>query len=188
MKRVVLPGFLFLAVLVAGCFGSKKNPVKAQPPYTYSRATPQDVLVSLVHAYGARDSTEYAKLYAPDYRGASYDTSDAPGPQPGTFTFNDEVRHIRALAAHPTVLAVSLNLGSSGTWVRTATKGSAEEDWAEIIIYNPHLQIDATVDSYSIQSGELFTFAFSPETPAPASPTDTLWSIVRWTEDAPQVP
>lgn len=112
MGRLVLPTLLILAVALAGCFGSKKNPVKViNPPFTYSRSTPQAVLTSLIHAYESRDSVEYAKLYAYDYQGASYDTSEAPGIQPGTFTRADEVAHIKALAEDARVLGVSMDLG-----------------------------------------------------------------------------
>lgn len=186
MKRFILPAWLILAGLVAGCFGSGKNPVKATPsqPFTYSRATPQDVLTSLVHAYNARDSSAYAKLYAPAYQGVSYDTSGAQEPQPGMFTRADEVAHIKALAQDRSILSVTLNLGAPGSWARTAAKGPGEEDWAEIPIYNPRLQIDTATSSLVLASNEMFVFDFSFETPAPSSPTDTLWSIVRWSETA----
>jgi hypothetical protein len=189
MGRLVLPTLLILAVALAGCFGSKKNPVKViNPPFTYSRSTPQAVLTSLIHAYESRDSVEYAKLYAYDYQGASYDTSEAPGIQPGTFTRADEVAHIKALAEDARVLGVSMDLGPAGSWTRTVVPGP-NNDWTEIAIYNPRLEINESGGGgYNIASSEIFTFVFSPETPAASSSTDTLWSIERWFEDGPSGP
>lgn len=186
MRRALLPALLILAVAATGCFGSKKNPVKTPiTPPPYSRATPQDVLESLIRAYETRDSTEYRKLYALDYLGGSYDTSSAGAIDPGTFTWADEVRHIQKLRQDNNILGVNLDLGSRGTWVRTSATGG--EGWAEITIFNPHLQIDTSIDSYVLTSNEVFTFTFAPDTAA-ASPTDTLWTIVRWFEDGPGAP
>ena len=189
MRRVVLPTALILFFAFSGCFGSKKNPVKApvNPPFAYSRATPQDVLGSLVHAYEARDSTQYSKLYAYDYQGTSYDVSGLF--QPGTFTWADEVAHIKALAESPDILRITLNLGPTSSWIRTVPPGPNDEGWAEIAIPSPHLEIYGVGgDGVQIVPNETFIFEFSPETPAAGSPTDTLWSIVRWSEVGPPGP
>lgn len=176
---------LVSCVLLAGCSGDKKNPVKPHQVPVYSQATPQLTLASFVTAYTSRDSAEYRKLHSIDYQGASYDTSDSPGSQPGTFTWADEVDHIKALAEDRGIIRVSLNLGpSSSSWVRQAAAGPMGEAWAQIVIYNPALEIDAVNNSYSLASNETMTFRFSPDTSS-TSPTDTLWSIVQWYEYGP---
>lgn len=187
MKRSILAALLAAAVLVAGCFGSNKNPVK--PPVegpVYSQSTPQNTLRSLVIAYATRDSVEYAKLFAPDYQGASYDTDTLAGLQPGAITRTDEMAHIKRLADDPSIVRIVLDLGSSSSWVRQPAVGNqGETSWAGIAIGNPRLEIDAYWDSKVLPSGEIFQFTFSPETPAAGSPTDTLWTIVRWEESGP---
>jgi hypothetical protein len=186
MRHAFLPALLVSSVLLAGCSGDKKNPAgpgQGQPP-AYSRATPQATLTSLINAYVFRDSAEYRKLHSIAYVGASYDTSDAPGPQPGTFTYADEVNHIKALAADPYVYRVIMFFGSPSTWTRYPATGPMGEAWAEIAIHSPVLEIDAVNNSYWLASNETLTFQFSPDTSS-TSPTDTVWSIVRWYEDGP---
>jgi hypothetical protein len=34
----------------------------------------------------------------------------------------------------------------------------------------------------ALSDGDIVQFRFKPTTPAPSSPSDTLWKIVSWTE------
>jgi hypothetical protein len=110
------------------------------------------------------------------------------GLQPGSdvYTWASEVRHIQALRQNNDILNVRLDLGSEGTWIRYPALGPNNEQWTEITIFNPKLQIDTVRDSRVLPGSEIFTFTFAPETPAPlAKSSDTLWTIVRWVEDGP---
>lgn len=153
------------------------------PPLIYEiPSTPRLALKNLVTAYSARDSVEYRKLFDVSYQGGSFDTSDASGVQPGTFTWIDEVRHIQALAEDRQIIRVRLDFGPDGAWVRDPVVGPMGELWAEITIYKPYLEVDNPTDSFLLKPA-VITFDFAPQTPAANSPTDTLWYIVRWRED-----
>lgn len=184
MKRAVPHALLSLAVLIGGCSGRKENPAGPgdKMPPAYSRATPQETLASLLTAYANRDSSEYRKLLAFDYRGQSYDVSDSPGPQPGTFTFQDEVSHIRALAVDPSVVRIFCDFGPSSSWTVHPATGPMGETWAEIVIYNPALEIVTVYDSFIVGRNEVMAFQFARDTTS-TSPPDTAWSVVRWYED-----
>lgn len=161
-----------------------------KPPPTYPiRKDPQQALENMRTAYEARDSAEYRKVFvqlgAPGepYVGSSYDVNDSiPGNQLGTFTIVEEEQHIKKLAESRDIYRISLSFGSKGTWKRYGATGPSSELWAEIVISNPVLELDDSKSSYAFNSNETFTYQFSPDTSS-ASPTDTVWSIVRWYED-----
>lgn len=180
--RTVLALVLLLAI-GPSCGKDKKNPVAPGPsPGPTVLGTPQAVLTRLRTSYENRDTLAYVSCFEADYQGASYDTSDTPGFQLGAFTLADEVAHIRALALNPNVTSVSLVLALPGSWTRTTVAGPGSETWAQITIYNPWVQIVEGQYVSEIAPNETFEFQFRPTTPAPTSPTDTLWGIVRWTE------
>jgi hypothetical protein len=184
MRRAFLPALVVVSVLLAGCSKDKKNPASpgGGQPLVYSQETPQVTLASLLTAYESRDSSEYRKLFAVDYVGFSYDTSEAYGPQPGTFTREDEIAHIKALAEDPTVIRINADFGPQASWTTYDVMGPAGEAWKEIVIYNPALEIDSYSNTYLIPSNEVMRFRFAPDTSS-TSPPDTVWSVVRWYED-----
>lgn len=186
-------GLLAAVFLVAfsGCIFSPatgKTKIQPPPPIKYLvRSTPQAVLHNLKLAYEARDSVGYRVLFALSYKGTSYDTTSSGKHLAGTFTWLDEVHHIQALAELTTIRDITLDLKSEGTWIRTLAFGPSGEQWADITITGPGMQIDFTdgTSSWQLRSSEVFDFAFAPETPAPTSPTDTLWTLGRWDETGP---
>ena len=181
--------FALLVLALGGCFGSKENPVKVaspQPSAYLVSSTPQAVLVNMIKSYSERDSTHYKGCFDPAYQGQSYDGSDANGYQAATYSFDDEAAHISALQRSTTVYHVSLDLPNYAAAPRESNPGDPA-GWATIHIYNPHVQIDDVTGSVVMASGEVFEFKFAPTLDA-ASPTDTTWAIVQWTEIAPAGP
>jgi hypothetical protein len=169
------------AALLSGC--GKDNPAKPNPgPVPYlPLSTPQNVLSNLVRAYTSRDSVEYKLLYDDAYLGISRDAVFYPVTI-DSFSKNDEARHISALARALDVVHVDLDFGPSSTWTRFPYAGG-NPDWATILVHNPRVAIFlGSGDDFQVSGVDLFEFSFAPTTPAPASPTDTTWQIVRWTE------
>jgi hypothetical protein len=185
---------LFALAGLSGCIfspdrGGGGGPPKPPPTYPI-RKDPQQALENMLTAYGVRDSAEYLKVFAraaagkEGYFGSSYDVNDSmPGNQLGTFTIVEEEQHIKKLAESRDIYRITLNFGSRGTWTRYGATGPSGERWAEIVITNPVIELDAD-NSYALKSNEIFTYQFSPDTSS-ASPTDTIWSIVRWFEAGP---
>lgn len=183
MHRVLTAAAVAFLLLLGPACGDDKNPVKPGPspgPNYPVRSTPQAVLNKLILSYESRDSTGYRDCFEADYQGASYDTSDTPGNQPGTFTYADEAAHIRALARSPGITSVDLYLPSP--WTRTTVTGDLLGDWAMIAVHNPQVGITDDANSLQTVTNETFEFSFRPTAPAAESPTDTLWRIVRWSE------
>jgi hypothetical protein len=174
---------LILLLLGPACGKDDENPVKPGPPPgpTYPvLSTPGAVLDKLRMSYEYRDSLAYDSCFEADYLGASYDTSEAGPPQPGTFTFADEAAHIRALARDPDITSVDLFLPTP--WARITVPGDTLGDWSMISVHNPQGGVTDGANTVQIAVNETFEFSFRPATPAPTSPTDTLWRIVRWVE------
>jgi hypothetical protein len=184
MRAIALASLLVLvSALVAGCiFSPDKGDDKPPPPPTYPALTsPGQVLVALRLAYEARDSSGYRALFEWDYKGSSYDTSEADGAQAGTFTRIAEEQHIRRLAENPYITSVDLFLPEP--WTYTRIIGDTGEEWVQIQVKNPQIGVTDGPNTVQTIANETFLFAFRP-TYAPESPTDTLWHIVRW-EEAP---
>ena len=176
----------FLLLLGPACGkDDDKNPVAPEPPPTPTYpllSAPESALVALRLSYERRDSLAYRSCFAIDYQGTSYDTSETPGYQPASFTRIDEERHIRSLAENPNITVVTLDLGVPASWSRSTAAGDPGEDWALISVRNPLVEITEGDNTSEVTANETFEFLFRPTTPAPTSPTDTLWHIVRWTE------
>lgn len=173
----------FLLLLGPACGNDDRNPVRPGPspgPTYPVPSTPQAALNKLILSYESRDSTAYRSCFEADYQGASYDTSEANGNQPGTFTYSDEAAHIRALARSATITSVDLFLPTP--WTRATVTGDSLGDWAMVAVHNPQVGITDGANTMQTVANETFEFSFRPTTPAAESPTDTLWHIVRWAE------
>jgi hypothetical protein len=180
--------FALTAVSLAGCGifdpkQSKKPPI--EPPAVYVIPfLPGNVLHNLEIAYSRRDTTAYKNLYDSSYVGVSENLNDPPGTVPLSFTYSDEVAHITKLASVPTISSVTFELGPETSWNRLESDDPSHPDWAVIQIAGSSLDIQITEGVNTLQasgSNEFFQFSFQPTTPA-ASPTDTLWNIVKWRE------
>jgi hypothetical protein len=179
----------FSALLVAGCgiFDPKKSgkiPPDIPPEYVIP-FQPGNVLVNLEIAYSTRDTAGTKVVYDSSYVGISEDLSDPPGTTPASFTYFDEVAHVASLRRTPGISSVSFELGPETSWTRLESNDPSHPDWAVIQIAGSSLDIQVTEGINTLQaegSKEFFEFSFKPTTPAPGSPTDTLWKIVKWTE------
>jgi len=180
--------FALAAVLLAGCgiFDPEKNPVPPpEPPAEYViPSQPGYVLNNLEIAYSHRDSTAYKEVYDSTYVGSSLDQSDT-NPETISFTYSEEVAHIAALARSPTISSVTFDVGPATSWNRLTSDDPSHPEWAVIQIAGTSLDVQVTDGRDTWQASglkEYFQFSFAPTTPAPSSPSDTLWKIVRWVE------
>lgn len=182
MKPIRFVGILMVTFL-AGC-GDDDGPTKPKPspgPIYGKRSTPQITLENLRLAYEYRDSTETDSVYSPDYQGQSSTVAD-----PGSvlfFTKAEEVSHVGALRMDPSVLDVTVNFGDPSSWTREGSLDAAHPEWASITL-SRGVQIELFVGAtaYTVGTNDFLEYQFAPETPAPSSPTDTLWTVVRWRE------
>ncbi len=90
-----------------------------------------------------------------------------------------------ALARNPNISSAYLNLGSVTSWNRLGSDDPSHPDWAVIQISGSQIDVEVTEGNtlYLAKGGtEFFEFKFQPTTPAPSSPSDTLWKIIRWRE------
>jgi len=192
MRAVRLVRFTLMPAIAAGWIlsgcGSEDNPVRPpkDPPGSpyLIRSTPQNVLLNLELAYSHRDSTECQQLYDSSYVGTSQDLNDPPGTPPLHFTYYDEIGHVSTLYRTPTISSVNVSFGPPSSWNRFESGDPSHPEWAAIQIAGTSLDIQITDGSNTWQasgSAEFLEFMFKPTLDS-ASPTDTLWRIVRWTE------
>jgi hypothetical protein len=179
-----------LAFALGGCGDDEDNPLEPGPssPTYPVLSHPHQVLESLEMAYQRRDSVKVKDLYDSTYTGQSMDLAD-----PSTtldFTYFDDVAHVAALARAPGLTA-HLELGSGVTWDRLASDDPSHPDWAIIQItgasYNVEIYDGPNSWGAQGEAGTFLEFAFEP-TPDDASPSDTLWKIVRWKETGKSSP
>ena len=176
MKRIFA---VVLLIALAGCGGNKLIPPSPGPKYLPS-STPLNVLRNMQIAYSTRDSTAYDSLFDAAYVGTSIDNTP-PGPMLLSLTKADEVQHIGALARQISISSVRLQFPP--TLLRSRDV-SDPQGWATIQLNSLILEIDDTPATLSIGNSESMEFKFIPTAPAPGSPTDTTWHIVRWIEIA----
>jgi hypothetical protein len=178
------------AIVVAGC-GIFNPPTGGggtvvPPPVYVIPSQPEFVLANLETAYSSRDSSGYKALYDSSYVGISEDLNDPPETQISTFRYADEVSHIGNLASNPNITSVSFRLGSPSSWDRLESNDPSHPEWAVIQISGSQFDVQVTVGvDNTLQvngTNEFFEFSFTPTTPAPGSPSDTLWKIVKWRE------
>ncbi len=184
----MLTALVALFCLQAGCIFS---PDKGDgggpppPPSYYVPARPDLVLQNLITAYQRRDSTVYKTIYDLDYEGKSTNPADPnPATQVSTFSWDSEVRHLANMARATTISQVVMDLGSATQWIREPSDNLAHPEYALIQLQNVHIQVFVGNDVYNVKqdSGEIFQFRFKPTTPAATSSSDTLWTIISWTE------
>ena len=190
LKLLGLAASVVLAsVVLAGC--GIFDPTQGGPPPKIDRpvyailSQPGFVLNALELAYSHRDSTGYKALYDSSYVGTSEDLNDPPGTVPISFTYADEVAHVAALERSPTITSVTFELGPETSWTRLESDDPSHPEYAVIQIAGSNLDIQVTEGSNTLRasgSSEFFEFTFKPTTPAPGSPSDTLWKIVKWRE------
>ncbi|HKW50892.1 MAG TPA: hypothetical protein VJQ53_04095, partial [Candidatus Eisenbacteria bacterium] len=176
---------IFAAMILSGCGSDSPTKPKPSPPAYSVRSSPAEVLSNLEIAYSRRDSTETKALYDSSYVGTSRDLGDPPGTIPLNFTYTDEVAHVATLARTSTITSAYVNLGPPTSWTRLASNDLSHPEWATIQIAGPSLTIRVVEGSTEYAAGgtrEFLEFLFKPSTPESASPTDTLWTIVRWNE------
>ena len=174
--RLVLAITLCAAVL-AGC--GKKDTVVG-PPVTPKYGLPSSPLIvmnNLKTAYTAKDSVAYRACFDFSYVG---DSQDLRTQTPiDTLYFANEAEHIAALARSTAIVEIQL----VPVLVRRADSGDPP-GWA--LIQNPILSLaihDGPVSFNVVPQDETIEFRFIP-TPDSASPTDTTWKIIRWSEIA----
>ena len=177
------------AVVVAGCgiFDPKKGGGKPPvlPPVYEIPFHPTIVLSNLEEAYSKRDSVGYKAIYDSSYIGTSRDLRDPPGTTPISLTYTDEVAHVAKLESKPEITSAYMNLGPKTSWTRLQSNDPSHPEWAVIQIAGSSLNIRVIEGSNEYETSgtsEFFEFAFKPTAPASISPTDTLWTIVRWDE------
>lgn len=180
MNRTGVLLLLGSLLLAAGGCGKKDKVVgpSDQPvPQPYPvRSTPQNALLYYKAAWENRDSTRVDSVLADDYAGASTDLS-------GTSTFSkaDEIRIMRRMHEDPNVTGVVVDLRNPATWIRQSYAGDPP-DWIALDLPSPRIEVFYVFDEILADQSTFMEFKFRPASPARASPTDTLWSIVRWTE------
>jgi len=175
-----------LAGFQSGCGFSPPTeppcPTCHEPPPNYPiLSDPYNVMEAYRLAYQARDSVKMKEIYDDTYIGTSIDQSSPDSIQSLTFNKSQEVSHVGAMAK-ATITSVTLTL--PGALLRE-TDQADPPGWALIGLQQGtvSLQIDDGATSYVIVSDkENFEFRFVPTTPAPTSPTDTTWKIIRWHE------
>jgi hypothetical protein len=169
--------------MLGGC-GDDDGPVGPGEDFTRfvpPRDTPQNALSFLDVAYETRDSVRIATIYDSTYTGTSTNLVDNVTTD---LTYEDEIRHVAALARIPGV-RVTFDMGPQVTWERRASDDPSHPEWATIQIsgYSYQIRIDDQAESIQAQGepGSFQEFTFAPSVDS-TSATDTLWSIVRWRE------
>jgi hypothetical protein len=169
---------------IAGCiFSPEKGGHTIIPPEVYGTpSTPEKVLTNLKVTYEGRDSVLYKAVYDSSYIGSSTANPGAPEQVSLEFTYSDEIASLAGMARSTTITRVSLDLG--GNYVRQASDDLAHPEYATIQTGTYRIEVVDGVNDWRAfaGAGDFIQFTFKPTTPAPSSSTDTLWSIVRWTE------
>ncbi len=191
-KLLRASGLAVLLCLSIGAIGGcgifdpdRGDGVIIEPPPEYPiLELPSRVLRALEIAYEARDSVGYAALYDSSYIGESIDRDDPPGTEPSSFRFADEVAHVAALRRNNSIGNVVMDLGSETSWTRLPSDDPSHPEWAVIQISQLKIEVTEGTTTYQATTGDgvFIEFKFTPTTPAPSSPTDTLWKIIRWKE------
>jgi len=186
-RHLALALILTAPLLLQGCGSDTPTKPKPTPGPTYPvRSTPKSAVLYMSIAYANRDSVRTDSVYAGEYTGSSTDMTD-PGSETLSFTKSDEVRHVGAMALSSDITYVVMDLNPPATWLEVPYV-TDPADWVTIQIPSFRIEVlDVHGNGFLTQApsnGEthLFEFTLKPTTPDPSSPTDTTWSVVRWTE------
>jgi hypothetical protein len=181
-RAVALSGAILAFLLLVGC-GKKDHVVGPDPPRVPSpypiRSSPENAVLYYKAAWENRDSTRIDSVVAADYVG----TSSLHGSPLPDFSQADEIRAVGGIELDPEVFGVSINLGSPSLWIRQ-TYASDPAGWIALDLPHVDVRVYTTSADLVANTATFMEFKLRPTTPAPTSPTDTLWSIVRWTEIA----
>ncbi|HEX7078514.1 MAG TPA: hypothetical protein VF363_08830 [Candidatus Eisenbacteria bacterium] len=185
MKRIgwlVLMGVLAVSVGACGrkIVGGEGDFFRSLVPIYPSRSTPRNALLYYKAAWENRDSTRIDTVLAEDYAGSSADQSETL-----QFSKADEIRALGGIQLSQRVTRVIVDLHDPSTWIWQYYAGDSAA-WVSYSIPSPRIEVDDVVmGSLLADQSTFMEFTFRPTTPAPASPTDTLWTIVRWREQGP---
>ena len=184
-KPLLLASLAAVTSLICGVLGgcifspAQSHPDPNPRPVYPVPQSPEVVLDNLSSAYANRDSTEYKSLFDSSYVGISENVVLGTVDE---FRYADEVMHIAALARKASITSVAFTFG---TLLRFPSDDPAHPEWALIPMPGDgvKVQVDDGEDSWQATgTNEYFQFTFKPTTPAPSSPTDTTWQIIRWKE------
>ena len=174
-------------MVLLGCGSSTGRRIIDPPVFVYpDQSTPKHTVLRMAAAVVRRDSVMTDSVYADDYEGTSIDLRD-PSPETLTFTKADEIGAVGAMARSSSIISVVMDLGLPAGW-NEIHYASDPPGWIAVQIPAYSIYVNDTVQGeYQTQSpapGEtiLFELTLKPITPAPSSPTDTTWTIVRWVE------
>jgi hypothetical protein len=176
LRRALILG-LSLVALGCGLFKPDEGGPPPQPPFQYpDLSTPQNAVLNLKYAWERRDSARTLLIYDDAYVGESTDKD-------GTILFSkdQEVAALGAISQSQDVQSVSFSLRPETTWVRLSYP-TDDAGWTAIQLQGVNIQVDdAAKGTLIASSANFFEFKLVPTLDA-ASPTDTTWKIVRWTE------
>jgi len=173
---------MLIAAVVAGCGDDKTtNPNDKPTTFTYLPLdTPQHVVANLRDSWNRIDSVRTDQIYDDAYIGTSVDQSDN---STLTFTKTQEVQVIARMKRDANVRSASFDPKPENTWVRLSYP-TDPPGWATLQLYGVNIQLDhAVYGTLLANSSSFFELKFIPTLDS-ASPTDTTWKIVRWSEIA----
>jgi len=179
-SRTVLVLLALFLALATGCIFSpeRKPPTKTKPPEYLPPNSPTNVLQNLIESYTGRDSVETELVYDIAYQGTSNDPS-APG---GAYQFTraSEVRHVGALKLSRDIVSISLDLGPVLSWQVLPGNASDPPDWVIIPIPASTVQINDVAHNTVYESvNRVIEYTFKPTVVS----GETVWTVVRWTEN-----
>jgi hypothetical protein len=174
-------------LLLSGC-GDDGPGKLIDPPIVVApdRSTPKNTLLRMNFAVEHRDSVITESVYADDYQGSSIDLTD-PIAATLQFTRSDEVRAVGAMATSSSIIQISMDLYSPTGWFQSHDAADPP-GWVTIQIPSFNIYInDLNGGEYLARAPsngvtQVFEYTLKPTTPDSSSPTDTTWTIVRWTE------
>jgi len=138
------------------------------------------VLRNLALAYTHRNPAVYDTLFDQLYMGSSIDQSNPDSVKQYSFSKTDEVEHIWGLYRVTTITDLHLELMPVLT---RYTDGGDPAGWA--VIQDPVFSLSITDGSntyFITRDKETIECHFKPKIFDASSPTETTWTIGKWTE------
>jgi hypothetical protein len=147
------------------------GPPEARP------TTPEFAVRLYARAWERRDSVGIAAILDPAYVGTSTDATSGSF-QVASFLRETEIEIVRNMARDPEIVGIRVDLPEN--MIRTSDRADPA-GWATIRLVGGSVRVDADTATWVAQWDSM-EFKLRPTSPAPGSRTDTLWSVVRWTE------